>query len=77
MVSRHSIDALWCSKYGPATFDRFAVDSALKANSGVKAMDEDNKNLMSCIDFNRIKGGKSFNINTNWFIEILNEIGQK
>ena len=56
---------------------KLAVESALKANSGVIAMDEDNKNLMSCIDFNRIKGGKSFNINTNWFIEILNEIGQK
>ena len=56
---------------------KLAVESALKANSGVIAMDEDNKNLMSCIDFNRIKGGKSFNINTDWFIEILNEIGQK
>ena len=56
---------------------KLAVDSALKANSGVIAMDEDNNNLLSCIDFNRIKGGKFFNINTDWFIEILNEIGQK
>ena len=56
---------------------KLAVDSALKANSGVIAMDEDNSNLLSCIDFNRIKGGKPFNTNTDWFIEILNEIGQK
>ena len=56
---------------------KLAVESALKANSGVIAMDEDNKNIMSCIDFNRIKGGKPFNVNTDWFIEILNEIDQK
>ena len=56
---------------------KLAVDSALKVNSGVIAMDEDNNNLLSCIDFNRIKGGKPFNVNANWFIEILNEIGQK
>jgi len=56
---------------------KLAVKSALNSNSGVVAMDEDNKNLMSCIDFNRIKGGKPFNVNTNWFIKILNEIGQK
>ena len=56
---------------------KLAVDSALKANSGVIAMDEDNNNLLSCIDFNRIKGGKPFNTNADWFIEILNEIGQK
>ena len=40
-------------------------------------MDENNKNVMSCIDFNRIKGAKPFNINNDWFIKILNEIGQK
>ena len=56
---------------------KLAVDSALTANSGVVAMDEDNNNLLSCIDFNRIKGGKSFDVNADWFIEILNEIGQK
>ena len=56
---------------------QLAVKSALKNNSGVIAMDEDNKNIMSCIDFNRIKGGKPFNINTDWFTKILTEIGQK
>ena len=56
---------------------KLAVNSALTANSGVIAMDEDNNNILSCIDFNRIKGGKPFNTNTDWFIEILNEIGQK
>jgi pyrophosphate--fructose-6-phosphate 1-phosphotransferase len=40
-------------------------------------MDENNNNLLSCIDFNRIKGGKPFDTNADWFIEILNEIGQK
>ena len=37
---------------------KHAVDSALKANSGVIAMDEDNNNVMSCIDFNRINKDK-------------------
>ena len=41
------------------------------------SMDEDNKNVMSCINFNRIKGGKPFNIYTDWFVKILTEIGQK
>ena len=56
---------------------QLAVKSALKNNSGVIAMDEDNENIMSCIDFNRIKGGKPFNINADWFMKILTEIGQK
>tara|TARA_B100000029_G_scaffold509521_1_gene598940 strand:+ start:47 stop:1237 length:1191 start_codon:yes stop_codon:yes gene_type:complete len=54
-----------------------AVKSALNFNSGVIAMDEDNKDAMTCIEFNRIKGGKPFDINTDWFIKTLNEIEQR
>ena len=29
------------------------------------------------IDFKRIKGGKPFNVNSDWFLKIMKEIGQK
>ena len=53
---------------------KFAVKSALKNESGVVGLDENNKNQMKCIEFNRIKGGKSFNINSDWFKSMLDEI---
>ncbi len=53
---------------------KFAVKSALKNESGVVGLDENNKNQMKCIEFNRIKGGKSFDINSDWFKSMLDEI---
>lgn len=50
-----------------------AVKNSLKSNSGVIGID-DEKNLLSCINFNRIKGGKPFNINSEWFKKLLNRI---
>ena len=35
----------------------FAIKSALAGNSGVIGHDEDNNNRLSCINFDRIKGG--------------------
>ncbi|MAV58811.1 MAG: pyrophosphate--fructose-6-phosphate 1-phosphotransferase [Candidatus Marinimicrobia bacterium] len=54
-----------------------AVKNALKKNSGVIGNDEENKNKLSCIKFDRIKGHKEFNVDTEWFNLLLNEIGQK
>ena len=56
---------------------KIAVKSALDNISGVVGIDEENNNQLSCIKFDRIKGGKPFDINTNWFLEILEGIGQK
>jgi diphosphate-dependent phosphofructokinase len=53
---------------------KLAVKSALKNESGVVGLDENNKNQMKCIKFNRIKGGKSFDINLEWFKNMLYEI---
>ena len=52
----------------------YAVNSAVKKKSGVIGWDEDNKNNISCINFNRIKGGKPFDINQNWYKKMINEI---
>jgi len=51
-----------------------AVEAANSGLNGVIGWDEDNKNILSCIDFSRIKGGKKFNVNTSWYVEMLNEI---
>lgn len=53
-----------------------AVDSALAGKPGVIGQDEDNGNVMSTIDFPRIKGGKPFDITRDFFVELLKELGQ-
>lgn len=53
-----------------------AVEAALNGQSGVVGLDEDENNEMRVINFSRIKGGKSFDIKQNWFVQMLNEIGQ-
>jgi len=52
----------------------YAVKSAIKGQSGVIGWDEDNNNTLSCIKFNRIKGGKPFDTNQKWYKEMMNEI---
>ena len=51
-----------------------AVDCALKGESGVVGLDEENDNKLACIDFERIKGGKPFNSHEEWFQSMLKEI---
>ena len=46
-----------------------------KKKSDLK-QDEDNNNQFVCIEFDRIKGGKQFNPQTDWFQSMLKEIGQ-
>tara|TARA_B110000116_G_scaffold204846_1_gene179950 strand:- start:217 stop:789 length:573 start_codon:yes stop_codon:yes gene_type:complete len=50
-----------------------AVKSAISNISGVIGID-DNTNTLSCIAFDRIKGGKPFNINLDWFNELMQKI---
>ena len=52
----------------------FAVKSALKSISGVVGLDEDKNNQMECIEFERIRGGKPFDINLDWYKNMLKEI---
>ena len=53
-----------------------AIETAISGNSGVIGLDEDNGNELSCINFDRIKGGKPFDYSQAWFENMLNEIGQ-
>ena len=53
-----------------------AVACAVQRASGVVAMDEDAGDVMRCIEFPRIKGGKPFDMTTPWFREMLVAIGQ-
>jgi pyrophosphate--fructose-6-phosphate 1-phosphotransferase len=53
-----------------------AVDCAVVGESGVIGHDEDDRNILRAIEFPRIAGGKSFNIDTPWFDELLDAIGQ-
>ncbi len=53
-----------------------AVECALRRESGVMGHDEDQNGVLRAIEFPRIKGGKPFNINTDWFEQTLADIGQ-
>ncbi len=53
-----------------------AVDCALKHESGVIGEDEDQGNVLRAIEFERIAGGKPFDIDQPWFEDLLKTIGQ-
>ncbi len=53
-----------------------AVDSALRGEPGVIGHDEEDNDTLKAIAFDRIKGGKPFDITQPWFTELLAEIGQ-
>jgi len=55
----------------------FAVQCAMDGKSGVVGLDENNNNQFACIEFERIKGGKPFNPQTEWFQSMMKEIGQQ
>lgn len=54
-----------------------AVDCALRGEPGVIGEDEENGNVLSAIAFDRIKGGKPFDISQDWYQELLSSIGQE
>jgi len=53
-----------------------AVECALRREGGVIGHDEGNGNRLRAIEFDRIKGGKPFDIDTPWFEELLTGMGQ-
>jgi diphosphate-dependent phosphofructokinase len=53
-----------------------AVDSALRGEPGVIGHDEENGDVLTAIAFDRIKGGKPFDITQDWYLDLLADIGQ-
>jgi pyrophosphate--fructose-6-phosphate 1-phosphotransferase len=53
-----------------------AVQCAFAGQGGVIGEDEAQGNELRAIEFERIKGGKPFNIQTDWFVQLLKDIGQ-
>ena len=53
-----------------------AVECAFRRESGVIGHDEDHNNVLRAIEFPRIKGGKPFDIDTGWFVDMLKAVGQ-
>ncbi|GIR22743.1 pyrophosphate--fructose 6-phosphate 1-phosphotransferase [bacterium] len=55
---------------------KMAVDYAMMGKSGLIGMDDELDGKLAKIDFERIKGGKPFEVNNQWFQKMLKEIGQ-
>jgi diphosphate-dependent phosphofructokinase len=53
-----------------------AVEVALRREGGVIGHDEGNDGRLRAIEFNRIKGGKAFDVSTPWFEDLLSALGQ-
>lgn len=53
-----------------------AVQCAFRGKGGVVGADEERSDKLRAIEFERIKGGKPFNLQTDWFVQLLKEIGQ-
>ena len=53
-----------------------AAEFALKGKSGVIGMDDEKNGELTRIDFQRIKGGKPFDVKQSWFQNLLTKIGQ-
>ena len=53
-----------------------AVDCALRGESGVIGNDEERGDELRAIEFDRIRGGKRFDVSVDWFAALLVEIGQ-
>ena len=58
------------------SMSELAVDSALRGESGVIGHDEERGDELRAIEFDRIKGGKPFDITQDWFDSLLKNIGQ-
>ena len=48
----------------------------MRREGGVIGHDEDANNVLRAIEFERIKGGKPFNVKFDWFQKLLKDIGQ-
>jgi pyrophosphate--fructose-6-phosphate 1-phosphotransferase len=54
----------------------FAVDSALRGESGLVGHDEERGDELRAIEFDRVRGGKPFDVGAPWFSALLDSIGQ-
>lgn len=54
----------------------YAVDAALRGESGVVGQDEERGDELRVIEFDRISGGKAFDTSVPWFTQLLRELGQ-
>jgi len=54
----------------------YAVDAALRGESGVVGQDEERGDELRVIEFERIAGGKVLDVSVPWFTDLLREIGQ-
>jgi pyrophosphate--fructose-6-phosphate 1-phosphotransferase len=54
----------------------YAVGCALRGISGVVGHDEDNGDQLRAIEFDRIRGGKKFDLADPSYVELLSRIGQ-
>ena len=54
----------------------YGAEQALNGQSGLSGLDEDHGNQLRLIEFERIKGGKPFDISLEWVKTMINEIGQ-
>ncbi|HVI06110.1 MAG TPA: pyrophosphate--fructose-6-phosphate 1-phosphotransferase, partial [Sphingomicrobium sp.] len=54
----------------------YAVEAALRGESGVVGEDEERGNKLRVIEFERIAGGKKFDVTVPWFTGLLKELGQ-
>jgi pyrophosphate--fructose-6-phosphate 1-phosphotransferase len=54
----------------------YAVEAALRGESGVVGQDQERGGELRAIEFDRIAGGKKFDPTVPWFTDLLREIGQ-
>ena len=54
----------------------YAVDAALRGESGVVGQDEERGDELRAIEFERIAGGKKFDTSVPWFRALLRDLGQ-
>jgi pyrophosphate--fructose-6-phosphate 1-phosphotransferase len=54
----------------------YAVEAALRGESGVVGHDEERGDELRAIEFERIAGGKKFDASVPWFTGLLRDLGQ-
>src|SRR5438045_8937496 len=54
----------------------YAVDAALRVQSGVGGQGEDAASELRAADIGRLAGGKSFDMSVPWFTDLLRDLGQ-
>ena len=53
-----------------------AVEAAFAGENGLIGHDENNRNILRACEFERVAGGKPFDAEQEWFVTLLEEIGQ-